>query len=128
MPTYAYAGTTCGHEFELVQSINDPAATECMQCGGPVRKVFHPVGVAFKGSGFYRTDSRAGAGAASSANGDTGASGSDKGSSGEAKPGGDKAATKGKDGTSSAGKDAASSTSSTSKTSSTPTSTASAKN
>lgn len=60
MPTYQYACTTtdCGHRFELVQSFTDPAATDCPTCGGPVRKVFSAVGVVFKGSGFYRTDSR----------------------------------------------------------------------
>ncbi|MEO6885822.1 MAG: FmdB family zinc ribbon protein [Jatrophihabitantaceae bacterium] len=60
MPTYQYACTTadCGNEFELVQSFTDPTANECPVCGGPVRKVFSAVGVVFKGSGFYRTDSR----------------------------------------------------------------------
>lgn len=60
MPTYQYActGADCGNRFELVQSFTDPAATECPVCGNPVRKVFSSVGVVFKGSGFYRTDSR----------------------------------------------------------------------
>jgi putative FmdB family regulatory protein len=60
MPTYQYActSTDCGNEFELVQSFTDPSASECPTCGGPVRKVFSAVGVVFKGSGFYRTDSR----------------------------------------------------------------------
>jgi putative FmdB family regulatory protein len=60
MPTYQYActSTDCGNEFELVQSFTDPNASECPTCGGPVRKVFSAVGVVFKGSGFYRTDSR----------------------------------------------------------------------
>lgn len=64
MPTYQYACTTpdCGNEFELVQSFTDPAASQCPVCGGPVRKVFSAVGVVFKGSGFYRTDSRSGSG------------------------------------------------------------------
>lgn len=67
MPTYQYACTSaaCGNEFELVQSFTDPAASECPVCHGPVRKVFSAVGVVFKGSGFYRTDSRAGNGAVS---------------------------------------------------------------
>lgn len=62
MPTYQYACTNadCGNQFELVQSFSDPAASECPVCGQPVRKVFGSVGVVFKGSGFYRTDSRAG--------------------------------------------------------------------
>jgi putative FmdB family regulatory protein len=61
MPTYQYACTNaeCGNDFELVQSFTDPAATECPICGQPVRKRFGSVGVVFKGSGFYRTDSRA---------------------------------------------------------------------
>ena len=60
MPTYQYACTTsaCGNQFELVQSFTDPATSECPACGGPVRKVYSAVGVVFKGSGFYRTDSR----------------------------------------------------------------------
>jgi len=61
MPTYQYACTNpeCRNEFELVQSFSDPAATECPICGQPVRKRFGSIGVVFKGSGFYRTDSRA---------------------------------------------------------------------
>jgi putative FmdB family regulatory protein len=62
VPTYVYRCTDCGHEFEAVQAIADDALTTCPQCGGALRKVFHPVGVAFKGSGFYRTDSRTSAG------------------------------------------------------------------
>jgi putative FmdB family regulatory protein len=60
MPTYQYACTDpgCGNRFELVQSFTDPNASECPMCAGPVRKVFSPVGVVFKGSGFYRNDSR----------------------------------------------------------------------
>ena len=60
MPTYQYACTNPEgkHEFELVQSFTDAAVTECPQCGAPVRKVYGSVGVVFKGSGFYRTDSR----------------------------------------------------------------------
>src|SRR5690348_17910476 len=61
MPTYQYACTnaTCGNRFELVQAFTDPSVTECPVCGQPVRKVYGSVGVVFKGSGFYRTDSRA---------------------------------------------------------------------
>ncbi len=61
MPTYQYACTECGHEFEAVQKFSDDALTECPSCTGKLRKVFSAVGVVFKGSGFYRTDSRAGA-------------------------------------------------------------------
>jgi len=58
VPTYAYVCTACDHRFEIVQAITDATLTTCPECGGALRKVFHPVGVAFKGSGFYRTDSR----------------------------------------------------------------------
>lgn len=58
MPTYQYACTACEHEFEAVQKFSDDAFTECPQCQGRLRKVFSAVGVVFKGSGFYRTDSR----------------------------------------------------------------------
>jgi putative FmdB family regulatory protein len=58
MPTYAYACTACDHRFEAVQSFSDDALTACPECGGRLRKVFGSVGVVFKGSGFYRTDSR----------------------------------------------------------------------
>ena len=67
MPTYQYACTECGHGFEAVQSFSDDALTECPQCTGRLRKVFSSVGIVFKGSGFYRTDSREKAGAAAGA-------------------------------------------------------------
>lgn len=58
MPTYEYACTECGHAFDAVQSFSDAALTECPECGGKLRKVFSAAGVVFKGSGFYRNDSR----------------------------------------------------------------------
>jgi putative FmdB family regulatory protein len=58
VPTYQYACTACGHQFEAVQKFSDDSLTECPQCRGKLRKVFSAVGVVFKGSGFYRTDSR----------------------------------------------------------------------
>ena len=58
MPTYQYACTECGHAFEQVQSFSDDTLTVCPECQGRLRKVFNAVGVVFKGSGFYRTDSR----------------------------------------------------------------------
>ncbi|GAB3368482.1 FmdB family zinc ribbon protein [Amycolatopsis echigonensis] len=58
MPTYQYACKECDHRFEAVQSFSDPSLTVCPQCSGVLRKVFSSVGVVFKGSGFYRTDSR----------------------------------------------------------------------
>lgn len=63
VPTYAYACRSCGHRFDAVQSMNDAPLEACIDCGGPVRRVIAPVGVAFKGSGFYRNDSRSGPGA-----------------------------------------------------------------
>lgn len=60
MPTYAYACTECEHKFDAVQSFADDALTDCPQCSGRLRKLFSAVGIVFKGSGFYRTDSRNG--------------------------------------------------------------------
>jgi len=59
VPTYQYACTACGHQLEAVQSFADEPLTECPTCEGRLRKLFSSVGVVFKGSGFYRTDSRA---------------------------------------------------------------------
>jgi putative FmdB family regulatory protein len=58
MPTYEYACTECGDRTEVFRSIADAPPTTCAVCGGILRKVFSPVGIVFKGSGFYRTDSR----------------------------------------------------------------------
>ena len=60
MPTYQYACTDCGDRSEVVQRFTDDPLTVCSACGGKLRKVFSPVGIVFKGSGFYRTDSRNG--------------------------------------------------------------------
>jgi putative FmdB family regulatory protein len=58
VPTYQYTCTDCGEPVEAVQKFSDPPLTVCTACGGKLRKVFSPVGIVFKGSGFYRTDSR----------------------------------------------------------------------
>ena len=58
MPTYQYACTSCGEQLEVMQRFSDDPLTVCPACGGTLRKVFSPVGIVFKGSGFYRTDSR----------------------------------------------------------------------
>ena len=58
MPTYQYACTECGHSFEQFQSFSEDALTVCPECDGRLRKLYNAVGVVFKGSGFYRTDSR----------------------------------------------------------------------
>jgi putative FmdB family regulatory protein len=65
VPTYQYTCTDCGEPVEAVQKFTDQPLTVCAACGGRLRKVFSPVGIVFKGSGFYRTDSRNGAVSAS---------------------------------------------------------------
>src|SRR6266849_2410421 len=79
VPTYQYACTECGDRLEVVQSFSDDPLSSCGECGGRLRKVFSPVGIVFKGSGFYRTDSRADSkkAASASANGKSGGEGSD---------------------------------------------------
>ena len=72
MPTYQYACTACDHAFEQFQSFTEDSLTECPECSGRLRKVFNAVGVVFKGSGFYRTDSRAASSAGDTAKSDTG--------------------------------------------------------
>jgi putative FmdB family regulatory protein len=85
VPTYQYACTECGGQLEAVQKFTDEALSVHEGCGGRLRKVFSPVGIVFKGSGFYRTDSRSG----SSASVSSGASGgtADSGSAGSASGG-----------------------------------------
>ncbi|HEX3712224.1 MAG TPA: FmdB family zinc ribbon protein, partial [Trebonia sp.] len=85
MPTYQYVCTECGDQVEAVQKFTDDPLTVHDTCGGRLRKVFSPVGIVFKGSGFYRTDSRKGSSAP--------ASGDSPGSAGDKKAGdGDKKA------------------------------------
>ncbi len=106
MPTYQYACTACDERLEVVQKFTDDSLTTCEECGGSLRKVYSPVGIVFKGSGFYRTDSRNGSGSpdakdkpeakdkqvngsgdGSSSKGEgSGSSPSDKSGSGESKP------------------------------------------
>jgi putative FmdB family regulatory protein len=87
MPTYQYRCTACGHDLEAVQRFTDAALTECPNCGGALRKVFNAVGVVFKGSGFYRTDSRNGASNADgSGSAEKSGAGEKKKSDGESKP------------------------------------------
>ena len=123
MPTYEYACTACGHRLEAVQKFTDDPLTECPECGAALRKVYGAVGIVLKGSGFYKTDSRAASGgngsggkkSADAQSGDSAAgdssskkesSSSDTGSSdkgGSDKGGADKSSS----GQSSSGKDAA---------------------
>ena len=81
MPTYEYACTECGERLEVVQRFSDDPLTVCSDCGGKLRKVFSPVGIVFKGSGFYRTDSRSGNVAAGAGKGTDGSAGESSGSS-----------------------------------------------
>lgn len=78
MPTYSYRCTECSTAFDIQQAFTDDALTECPTCQGRLRKVFSAVGVTFNGSGFYRTDSRAG----SSSGGSTGSGSAGSGSAG----------------------------------------------
>lgn len=87
MPTYQYVCTECGGQLEAVQRFSDDPLTVHDDCGGRLRKVFSPVGIVFKGSGFYRTDSRSGAGstvpaASAASSSDSGASSSSSTDSG----------------------------------------------
>jgi putative FmdB family regulatory protein len=75
VPTYAYACTVCDHRFDAVQSFSDDALTECPECAGRLRKVFGAVGIHFKGSGFYATDSKKSGSAAKAGSGGSGSSG-----------------------------------------------------
>lgn len=72
MPTYSYACTECDNKFDVVQSFTDDSMTACPSCEGRLRKLFGKVGVVFKGSGFYRTDSREAAKSNGSKSGNTG--------------------------------------------------------
>jgi putative FmdB family regulatory protein len=82
VPTYQYACTACGHQLEAVQSFADDPLTACPACEGRLRKMFSSVGIVFKGSGFYRTDSRSGSGGAAAEPAKAGDSGESTGSNG----------------------------------------------
>ncbi len=89
MPTYEYRCRNCGEPLEVVQSFTDDPLTECPACGGELRKVFQAVGIAFKGSGFYKTDSRTAAKSSSSSGSGTDSSGSSESKSTSSGPNGD---------------------------------------
>lgn len=78
MPTYEYACKSCGEHLEVVQSFKDDPLTECPNCGGSLRKVFGNIGIAFKGSGFYKTDSRGGSKSPAATSADGGSAPSSK--------------------------------------------------
>jgi putative FmdB family regulatory protein len=94
VPTYSYACTECGDRFNVVQAFSDDALTTCEKCSGRLRKLFGKVGVVFKGSGFYRTDSREAAKSASNgaAKSSSEGSGSTSEASGDKSSSGDKPA------------------------------------
>lgn len=81
MPTYEYRCKECGEHLEVVQSFRDDPLTECPRCSGTLKKVFQPIGIAFKGTGFYRNDARSGSSSStsSSSSGSSGSSSSDSG-------------------------------------------------
>ncbi|HEV3066845.1 MAG TPA: FmdB family zinc ribbon protein [Streptosporangiaceae bacterium] len=99
MPTYEYACTECGESLEAVQKFSDNPLTVCPACGGRLRKLFSPVGIVFKGSGFYRTDSRSPASVNGSKNGSSSSDSSESSGSSAAseKPAGSDAKSSGSD-------------------------------
>jgi putative FmdB family regulatory protein len=108
VPTYQYACTECGEQLEVVQKFTDDALTVCPACDGRLRKVFSAVGVVFKGSGFYRTDSRNGANSSGNASSKASSNGS-----GDSAAAGNSSASNGSASNGSASKDASSSSSAT---------------
>ena len=105
VPTYSYACTSCDNAFDIVQSMSEDSLTQCPDCQGRLRKLYNNVGVVFKGSGFYRTDSRSGSSSTGGSAPSTSAS-SDSGSSGASSAG-----TSTPSGSSSAGSSSATTTS-----------------
>jgi putative FmdB family regulatory protein len=107
VPTYQYACTECGDQLEVVQRFTDDPLKVCGACGGRLRKVFSPVGIVFKGSGFYRNDSRSDkrVGAGASANGKSG-EGSDSSGKSESGAKAESGTKSGADGSSSSGSSA----------------------
>ncbi|MFC8197257.1 FmdB family zinc ribbon protein [Streptomyces sp. NPDC060006] len=89
MPTYQYQCTECGEGLEAVQKFTDDALTECPSCSGRLKKVFSAVGIVFKGSGFYRNDSRGSSSSSSPASKSSGSSSDSKSSTSDSKPSSD---------------------------------------
>ncbi|MCZ4552501.1 FmdB family zinc ribbon protein [Gordonia rubripertincta] len=111
MPTYSYACTQCDNRFDIVQSFTDDSLTECPQCAGKLRKLFNSVGIVFKGSGFYRNDSRS---ASSSSEAGSSSSDSSKSESGSKDSGSKDSGSKDKAASTSKSSDSSSSSSSSS--------------
>ena len=105
MPTYQYVCTECGGQLEAVQKFSDEPLTVHQDCGGRLRKVFSPVGIVFKGSGFYKTDSRAsGSSGAAKAGTDSSSAPAESGSSSSESKGGSDSSSSGSSATPSSGK------------------------
>ena len=111
MPTYSYACTECDNRFDIVQSFSDDSLTVCPQCSGKLRKLFNTVGIVFKGSGFYRNDSRGSSSSSESAGSDS--SSSKESSSSSDKSSGSSASSTSSSSGSTGGSSSSSSTSST---------------
>lgn len=111
MPTYSYACTECDNRFDIVQSFSDDSLTVCPQCSGKLRKLFNTVGIVFKGSGFYRNDSRGSSSSSESAGSDS--SGSKESSSSSDKSSGSSASSTSSSSGSTGSSSSSSSTSST---------------
>ncbi len=118
MPTYSYACTACDNRFDAVQAFTDDALTTCAKCSGKLRKLFGSVGVVFKGSGFYRTDSRESAKSKSNGSSSNGESSSSSSSDTSASP--TKSSSDSSSASSSSSTDSSSSSSSSSSAKSTP--------
>jgi len=108
MPTYAYRCTVCEHAFEIQQAFTDDSLTECPECEGTLRKLFSTVGVVFKGSGFYRTDSRSGSTQSLPASSSNGSSSNGSASTGSSSNGSSSSSSSASSSTGSASKAAAS--------------------
>jgi putative FmdB family regulatory protein len=106
VPTYTYTCTACNDIIEKRQSFSDPPLTTCEQCGGTLRKIIHPVGIVFKGSGFYITDSRSSTKSANGSTSSSESSGSKESSSSSSKESSDSS----KDSSSSSSKSSSTST------------------
>jgi putative FmdB family regulatory protein len=116
VPTYQYACTECGEQLEKVQKFSDDPLTDCPVCHGRLRKVFSPVGIVFKGSGFYRTDSRSSSNGNGSVTGgkDKDGSKSEAGSKSDSSSSDSKSSAKADSSASNSSKDSSSSSSSSS--------------
>ena len=114
MPVYEYRCKNCGHQFEATQAFSDDALTECPECAGELRKVFGSVGISFKGSGFYKNDSRGGSSSTSTST----TSGTSSSGSGSSSTGSDSSGSSGGGSSSSEGSSSGSGSSSPTTTSS----------